>query len=350
MVETCLPGAGYTRTLQILTNEIRELLGPLSLVVFQGMQPIFQETATIHSAHNQHHIEDDLDTEGILDRWNNFLLSLPSKFPNADARTVINCVGQVGSAALRDMTVADCRSFGTWWVTKTWIDEMLLWHAEKGGFLDQSHRSMEMRPLKRSAFVAGFDVEDESNLDSNNLHQSGHGSEFGRQSQLGSPQLELDLEDMPKDRSSRYQEGSARSGVSSQTNGFHQRPVMPHQHSSRTSVPQGEVRYSPTGMIIRNKNYAGHLPTQQTQYQNPSHNTDGANDSFQSKDTKPTLSTYVAKDSDHRNAPNTHDDSGIGLDLDLPPQQAGVTSIRLTDYGSFVGTGTSSDPADVVVC
>ena len=44
----------------------------------------------------------------------------------------------------------------------------------------------------------------------------------------------------------------------------------------------------------------------------------------------------------------SHDDSGIGMDFELPQN----TPTRLADYGGLVASGTNvgSDPADVVVC
>ena len=30
------------------------------------------------------------------------------------------------------------KSFGSWWITKTWLDEMSMWLAEKGGFMEHT--------------------------------------------------------------------------------------------------------------------------------------------------------------------------------------------------------------------
>ena len=164
VVESSLPGRGYTRTMQILTNEVCELLGPLEAVSYQGMQSIYAHAASstgLDYSQQSHHEIDDSSTSGVLDRWTTFLYGLSARFPGIDARQLLHCVGEVGSAALRDITMAQALSFGSWWVTKVWVDEMLQWIAEKGGFLEHSPNSMEMRPRKRSACEAGFGVNDD---------------------------------------------------------------------------------------------------------------------------------------------------------------------------------------------
>lgn len=148
VVETSLPGCGYTRVLQILTNEIRDLLGPLRTTAYSGMDSLFAAAGShgaVNMSQHAHPQPDESSTGGVLDRWTIFLQNLPSRFPGTDARLLLNCVGEVGSAALRDITIAQALSFGSWWVTKVWVDEMLQWQAEKGGFMENSPRSMKIR-------------------------------------------------------------------------------------------------------------------------------------------------------------------------------------------------------------
>lgn len=148
VVETSLPGCGYTRVLQILTTEIRDLLGPLRTTAYLGMDSLFAAAGShgaVNMSQHAHPQPDESSTGGVLDRWTIFLQNLPSRFPGADARLLLNCVGEVGSAALRDITMAQALSFGSWWVTKVWVDEMLQWQAEKGGFMENSPRSMKIR-------------------------------------------------------------------------------------------------------------------------------------------------------------------------------------------------------------
>ena len=167
VVESSLPGRGYLRTLRILATEIRHLLAPLSNATWVGMDPIFAETINDpypgHSGHG-HPFMGDSSTEGVLDRWTNFLQTLPSLFPRVDARTLLHSAGSVGNAALRDITMAQALSFGSWWVTKTWVDEMLLWMAEKGGFMEHTPNSMIMRGRTDQGPETEFPVDDGSDM------------------------------------------------------------------------------------------------------------------------------------------------------------------------------------------
>lgn len=167
VAESSLPGVGYQRTLRILATEMRHLLGPLRTTTYGGMDPIYSETlAEPSSSHPGHgHPElDDSSTEGVLDRWTSFLQRLPSLFARADARTLLHCAGAVGNAALRDITIAQALSFGSWWVTKTWVDEMLLWMAEKGGFMEHTPDTMKMRETHEAAAEVEFPGDDASDI------------------------------------------------------------------------------------------------------------------------------------------------------------------------------------------
>ncbi|KAL8997466.1 MAG: hypothetical protein Q9169_003246 [Polycauliona sp. 2 TL-2023] len=167
VTESSLPGVGYQRTLRILATEMRHLLGPLRTSTYGGMDLIYTETLTEPSSTFSGHAHpaiDDNSTEGVLDRWTNFLQTLPSQFPYADARTLLHCAGAVGNAALRDITIAQALSFGSWWVTKTWVDEMLLWLAEKGGFMEHAPDTMQMRGKTEVAPEVEMPTDDASDM------------------------------------------------------------------------------------------------------------------------------------------------------------------------------------------
>ncbi|KAL9007219.1 MAG: hypothetical protein Q9188_000022 [Gyalolechia gomerana] len=167
VAESSLPGVGYQRTLQILATEMRHLLGPLRTTAYGGMDPIYSETlsepSSNYSSHGHPEV-DDSSTEGVLDRWTNFLQRLPLLFPRADARTLLHCAGAVGNAALRDITIAQALSFGSWWVTKTWVDEMLLWMVEKGGFMEHTPDTMKMRGRREVAPQVDMPADDASDF------------------------------------------------------------------------------------------------------------------------------------------------------------------------------------------
>lgn len=167
VAESSLPGVGYQRTLRILATEMRHLLGPLRTTTYNTMDPIYSETLAEPSWNHPGHGHPELDdssTEGVLDRWTGFLQKLPSLFSRADARTLLHCAGAVGNAALRDITIAQALSFGSWWVTKTWVDEMLLWMAEKGGFMEHAPDTMKMREAREAAAEVEFPADDASDI------------------------------------------------------------------------------------------------------------------------------------------------------------------------------------------
>lgn len=314
VVETSLHGVGYTRSLQILTSEIRELLEPLNIGLFPAMQPIFHEALTHRGLdYLATQAQDNLDQSGILDRWQRFVESLPTVFPRVDARTLIDYVSQVGAAAIRDLTIANAPSFGTWWVTKTFIDEMLIWQAEKGGFLEQSPFSTVMRPKKRSARDAGFDEDSNNFYDSKSQNRATYGGNSNR-TNLN------DHASMPP--------SNDRAGPTPSPDGMHEDALrhMPYYHVDTTDSTHTRSSQNPAPAVNMVQNARSH----------PNRPAFGSFDGTSEIQTEETH--------------GGHDDSGIGLDPELPASKAGA-SARLADYGAFVGNSTaSSDPADVIVC
>lgn len=150
VMEAELPTCGYEEVYKILTQDIRGLLEPLNSPPFPdnalfssdneaygyaqgGFANVFQN-ATVQG-------DGPASTENILDRWSTFLSALPSRFPQAKTRVLLHCISAVGTAALRDITIMGGASYQTWWVMKIFVDEMALWLAAIGGFLEQDPSS-----------------------------------------------------------------------------------------------------------------------------------------------------------------------------------------------------------------
>lgn len=295
-VESTLPCCGYSRTLRILLLEIGELLGPLGSVTYQGMQQVFANAQADPGPNYKPLVYNELDdssTSGVLDRWTAFLHDLPSRFPEVDARQLIWIVGEVSSACIRDITMAQALSFGSWWVTKVWVDEMLRWIAEKGGFLESGPSSTNMRPKKRTAGVA----------------------------------------DLDNDEDAKVQGGSRpRTGVSEANDG----PRHPESIGMRNCFQRDNSHIeSQSKTDTHSQNLATHIIVRSP--------VDGEDD--RPIHSEPNQLTAKDEEVDHG---QIHDDSGIGMDLELPHN----TPIRLADYGGFVAGSVNggSDPADVVVC
>ena len=127
VIESEVPASGHKEVLHILNSEVRELLSPI--------------TTSWGSSNETHaHPPAPESTEGALDRWTNFLSSLQGRFPQADSHMIIQFLNSVSTSCLRDITMNGGKSFGSWWITKTWLDEMALWLAEKGGFMERTHQ------------------------------------------------------------------------------------------------------------------------------------------------------------------------------------------------------------------
>ena len=150
VVETALPTCGHEETYRVLTVEIRQLLEPLGLSGFSDYGTEYEGSAYGKTSWFS---STDQRPESIIERWAVFLQSIPGRFPMASTRTILHCIEAVGNAALRDITVNQASSFGAWWIAKVWVDEMMLWTAEMGGFLDFSGFS----PLSPSETTEGFE-------------------------------------------------------------------------------------------------------------------------------------------------------------------------------------------------
>ncbi|KAI9888948.1 MAG: hypothetical protein M1814_006126 [Vezdaea aestivalis] len=149
VVESELFGkGGHTKLFNILSMEIKSLLSP------------FSEPLGLSDSPHAHPPSSDSSTDGVLDRWAGFIASLQGRFPRADACTIIQTLNSVGTACLRTITMGGGNSFGSWWITKTWLDEMAHWLAEVGGFLEH---------------VPGDDVNLATTYNSHELH---HDSRF----------------------------------------------------------------------------------------------------------------------------------------------------------------------------
>jgi regulatory factor X len=144
-VAECVPTRGMDDVVNLLLTELRDLLDPVAVPwEVEGMTP-YGEMALRTGRQQQASIHADSSTENVLDRWVNFLVSLPGKFPYATHAEIVWCVQRVGTAVMRDLTIQQGKSFGAWWVTKCWIDEMISFMAEQGGFMEyktaQANRS-----------------------------------------------------------------------------------------------------------------------------------------------------------------------------------------------------------------
>jgi regulatory factor X, other len=152
VMEAELPDCGYEEVYKILTAEMRGLLEPLQAPAYDQDPYSFQAynfdenggfAAFLQSSMQpSRNGASTVSTENVLDRWSAFIASLPSRFPHAPTRTLLHCISSVGTAALRDITIGNGASYSHWWVLKIFVDEMALWLAEMGGFLEPTSHAV----------------------------------------------------------------------------------------------------------------------------------------------------------------------------------------------------------------
>jgi regulatory factor X len=134
-VAESVPTRAMDDVVTLLLSELHDLLDPVAVPWEVESVTPYGEMALRNGRQQQSNIHTDSTTENVLDRWVNFLNSLPGRFPYASPADIVECVQSVGTAVMRDLTIRSGQSFGAWWVTKCWIDEMISFMAEKGGFM-----------------------------------------------------------------------------------------------------------------------------------------------------------------------------------------------------------------------
>ncbi|KAF3348281.1 Leptomycin B resistance protein pmd1 [Verticillium dahliae VDG2] len=133
-VAESIPTRGMDDFVNLVVSEIRDLLDPQSV-------PWEVECLTVYgdlASRKERQLNDNAGEssgQNVLERWVNFLKSLASRFPYARHADIVYGVQRIGTAVMRDLTMAQGKSFGSWWVTKCWIDEMISFLAEQGGFM-----------------------------------------------------------------------------------------------------------------------------------------------------------------------------------------------------------------------
>ncbi|KAL2152029.1 hypothetical protein VTH82DRAFT_5213 [Thermothelomyces myriococcoides] len=132
-----IPSRGMDDVVNLLLNEMRDLLNPVNVPWEMECLTVQGEIAARNGKVPPEGDNEDPESSNVLDRWVNLLRSLPSRFPYASDTDLVWCVQRLSTALMRDLTIGQGKSFGSWWVTKCWIDEMIQFMAEQGGFMQQ---------------------------------------------------------------------------------------------------------------------------------------------------------------------------------------------------------------------
>ncbi|KAL1840731.1 hypothetical protein VTJ49DRAFT_171 [Mycothermus thermophilus] len=132
-----IPTRAMDDVVNLLLNEMRDLLNPVNVPWEMECLTVQGEIAMRNGRAPQDGNSDDADSSNVLDRWVNLLRSLPNRFPYASDTDLVWGVQRLSTALMRDLTIGQGKSFGSWWVTKCWLDEMIQFMAEQGGFMQQ---------------------------------------------------------------------------------------------------------------------------------------------------------------------------------------------------------------------
>jgi regulatory factor X len=146
-----IPSRGMDDIVNLLLNEMRDLLNPVNVPWEMECMTVQGEIAMRNGRPPPEGNHDETDSSNVLDRWVNLLRSLPSRFPYASDTDLVWCVQRLSTALMRDLTIGQGKSFGSWWVTKCWVDEMIQFMAEQGGFLQQKSSYNPLAVPKRQS-------------------------------------------------------------------------------------------------------------------------------------------------------------------------------------------------------
>ncbi|KAK0727958.1 RFX DNA-binding domain-containing protein [Lasiosphaeria miniovina] len=150
-VAESVPSRGMDDVVDLLLSEMRDLLDPVNIPWEIECLTLHGEMAMRQGRPPQEGNPEDSTASNVLDRWVNFLRSLPHHFPYASHTDIVWCVQRLSTSVMRDLTIAQGKSFGSWWVTKCWIDEMIQFLAEHGGFLKQKAAQSPLEVPKQQA-------------------------------------------------------------------------------------------------------------------------------------------------------------------------------------------------------
>ncbi|KAI8946224.1 RFX DNA-binding domain-containing protein [Xylaria longipes] len=152
-VAECVPTRGMDDLVQVLLSDMRDLLAPVNVPWEIECLTLYGDVVQ-QNGQNSHMDDSNVDNpQNMLDRWVHFLRSLSSRFPYATPGDIVWCVQRIGTEVMRDLTIAQGKSFGSWWVTKCWIDEMVAFLAEQGGFMQSRSSTVPADETKRSMSV-----------------------------------------------------------------------------------------------------------------------------------------------------------------------------------------------------
>lgn len=139
-----LPSCAERATQQILKHDTRALLTPLNEPEAAGLpfyaQPDLADDLEAHLFPVDTASGEDYN---FPDKWVSFILNLPAVFSHHGTQSIIQKVDSLWDNILHRLTLGGAASFSAWWMTKVFFHEMMLWQAEKGGFMRHTPSTLQ---------------------------------------------------------------------------------------------------------------------------------------------------------------------------------------------------------------
>ncbi|GLA35194.1 hypothetical protein AnigIFM63309_010085 [Aspergillus niger] len=137
IVKANIPRCSERATALVLKHDVRALLTPVADMNPSAALPFYTRPDTEEDIQaHKYPVESAAgDDYNFPDKWISFILNLPSVFPHHSTQCIIDKVDALWDCILRRLTLGGAQSFSAWWMTKVFFHEMMLWQAEKGGFM-----------------------------------------------------------------------------------------------------------------------------------------------------------------------------------------------------------------------
>lgn len=171
MMNAFIPDCGYDEEVyKILTIDVRQLLLPLATHPGLENGTHYEIAAYTQNGHSA-------PTESFqLDKLCVFLEGLRSRFPTVSSHNLIHYVQGITSGILRDIVMQAGVSYNPWLITKCYIDELALWLAHVGGFLERKSPYEALRAEQKANGNSDFTASGINGA--NNDEGSGHNSRY----------------------------------------------------------------------------------------------------------------------------------------------------------------------------
>lgn len=170
-----IPTCAEQATERILKHDVRALLTPVTDLNPSASNSFFSEPDSEESSEPPKlPAEESMGDEyNFPDKWISFILNLTYSFPQHRTQCVIQRVDALWDCILRRLTLGGAQSFSAWWMTKVFFHEMMLWQAEKAGFMHYTPSSLRKAGLDSDRSDPGsLALKDQSNSANDGAHST----------------------------------------------------------------------------------------------------------------------------------------------------------------------------------